>query len=289
MRYSPLLLAEPQYPAAPVGAFGAPAPFGPVPRRLHQLAARFGLVLVPVVYTLPCVGGVPTEVLTVQPDTAEGPIFVLGITSEANMGTPATDDWEIGIASGARTLVEGRVRARTALFSLGEDGLHAPIVVLRSDTLRVTVSIPGGVTVANEGFTVFGFAVRTRDGAREGSLADRLAAAVRAEGEWYAAGLVTTAQDSVSLSYDGIIQGLSIGVDPAGAGAAADTVRVQIGNLDVTPQPLSGSVLLNLGAAGRSSQRLPFYAGARVTVYPTYQAANPQPVSVVVVGRRAVG
>jgi hypothetical protein len=274
------------------GEFGAPSPAGPVARRLHELAASLNLTLLPLIYTAECAGGLSEETLTIQPDTAEGPVFVYDIQAPSSLGTLSANTWELGLASGSRTLIEGRVRGRRILQDMDENGLNAPVVINRSDTLRVTLSMPTpGLTVAGQGIFVQAFVVRSVEGARVGALADRLARLVRAEGEFYCAGVVATAQDSVSLSYGGIMQAFSIVVDPAGAGAAASAVKVTLGNHEITPTQLSGNVFPSPGpgAVALRNCRNAFAAGARLTLYPSYLAANPQPVSVSLVGRRRVG
>jgi hypothetical protein len=290
-------------------------PVGVVARRIAEMAEYYGLIAVPQWYTgrVMDASGLQTRArIEVSQDATEGPFFVTDIQ------TPSADDdwgkWEIGIQSGSRRLIEGRVRIFDA-FQVPQiyanEVLPAPIVVLRGDTLIVSlvsasdaedtpVPIPADV-----GVLVKGFVLRTRKGERLGDIADEIAERLRDEGEYYAAGVVSQKSGvSINISSTMIVQSLVAGADRSSSEGFKNPtgLRVMLGNYDAFPPQGKTSVGLDLEVVANASPfdrplsfqtdlRYPIRAGQRLVVYgewPT-NADVPMAITACVIGRRQRG
>lgn len=300
---APYMLASPiPAPVVPLGGqLVAPAPFADVERRIVELAELAGVVAAPRFVSARYDAGQAGQTIGVVDliaDGTEGPIFVLGLQFPARFG-----EARLQLQSGARRLIEGQEALIAEVITTPRalsHSFHAPIVVLRDDALTVTVDVStlaNPQIVAGEAVSARCLVLRSRDGERLGAVADEIAAAIMAEGEFYAAAVSMTPDtaDSVqtqNLNDDAIIEHAILRLEnPQAEGVTAATrAWASIGNYDVV-----GREGLYRGDTDRQvwmpSLRYPVRRGQRIEVRGEWPAAAVAwyPVRFTVLGRRTIG
>lgn len=258
----------------PCGLF-APSYRDPVTARVHELAQRHGLRLVPAAYQAACVGSLGAETVRITPDGAEGPFVVrrllLPPIAGLSSGVP-----EVEISSGGRRLTDGPIDSVS--WALGQNttttvaaDLPAPILVRRGDTLAVTIRDATGTTIANAPIVAVGHHVRLPDGQRAAEPADAWAEAIADDGEFYACGvsLAASGKDSQNVNGRVLVQRFALTT------TATSTVRVDAGNLTITPPTgvdgvgsLQGDLLVldDVRHVMRAGERLTLQASAAARV-----------------------
>lgn len=272
-------------------------------RRVTALAAAHEMLVVPLAYTPRvdpgAVGSSQTQ-FVVSASADQGPLIVVSLQAPAGRGAAL-----VQLQTSGRMLQDGRARADD-LFELpatrGQHLLTSPIVVDRGDSLIIDTQLGaadewGPLEVWRVGVLAFR-EVRGGVLAVPGPAADHLAMSIRAQGEWYAAGVITPpGQEYVPVSGgDIVVETLTLACDEAGENETAPSkVELWIGDTRVTPDPdfrpaaSTGSGLsLEYVAVGL---RMPMRATTRARVSLTWPVTEDEqlPVRYVLQGRRIPG
>lgn len=232
---------------SPLSQYRAPRPSSPTYRRLTELAAHRGLVLVPAIYPMVFSGlGGAVARASIVPDAAQGPFFVTTIPTWNFVAAGGTSDtnWELQIRSGSRLLTEGRVRGVDVFviqgLLLGGYDLPGPIVVKRSDilTFEASVDLDATTLAVDNVMHVCGYHLREMNGQyADKARADQVAQDAIDDGEFAALGIITTDNQTDGLAASMHYEWVRLGYTTNGTGALT-SYAARVGNVDIFPQSL---------------------------------------------------
>lgn len=278
-----MLVSTKQTLTSAVRRLSAPLPLSEVESRAQDMARERGLILQPAFYTLPFEVAARVARGEVTPSTEDGPLIVTRVWAPKQL--TSVDGWQLAIETGTRRITTGRVFGQDAFYNqsaaIGDaSALAAPILVGRLDTLSFEAQMPVGVnTTEGEGFTVYGYHVRGSQGERlPPGMPEAMCDLMAEEGTLWLIGLVSDTDDGaavrVNAQRDCLLQRVVLAIDAAGEGEVeVDEVKLAIGNTDLFPQGLAGSVVRQVTQARGTPMvvdgaRWPIMAGAVCTFTP---------------------